>query len=341
MRHLIYWIFFIFFIIHFSVLDFDNIEEYKRILTYLPFFIVMTYILLYYLIPKLLKENNIIQLIIILTLFILLSFIGQEFIEFLRTGELINYYTRYWDEFSWKLTLCISAYLMPATIKIVKLYYSNEIKLIELDRLNKENQIKMLTDQLNPHFLFNTLATIRALIGQNNDDAIRVVNDMSEYFKYSLIGDNKDCRTIEEEIGVVKNYVEIQRIRYKSEIKVKYEIENETQHVMVPFLSIQTLVENAIKYGSKSNGQILEINLKSFLEAGKLVIQVINTGKLAHETGNETSTKTGISNLQKRLNILYPDHNLFSLSEKENHVYAEITITKIKIYNENMEHPDC
>ncbi len=181
-RHLVYWIFFVFFIVHYAVLDFKNIEEYKRILTYLPFFIVTTYLLLYYIIPKILKKNNIVHFIIVLILFIIGSYIGQEFIEYLRTGELINYYHRYYDEFTWKFTFCISAYSIPAAIKFIKQYYKNAIKLIELDRLNKENQIKMLTDQLNPHFLFNALATIRALIGQNNDDAIRVVNEMSEYF---------------------------------------------------------------------------------------------------------------------------------------------------------------
>jgi LytS/YehU family sensor histidine kinase len=274
----------------------------------------------------------------VLILFIIGAFIGQEFIEYLRTGELINYYLRYYDEFTWKFTFCISAYSIPAAIKFIKQYYKNTIKLIELDKLNKENQIKMLTDQLNPHFLFNTLATIRALIGQNNDDAIRVVNEMSEYFRYSLINDNKDCRTLEEEIGVVENYIEIQKIRYKSDIRVKYLVEDKSIPVLIPFLSIQTLVENAIKYGTKSNGNILEIIIKSYLLDNGLKIQVLNTGKLIGKTNREVSTKTGLSNLQKRLNILYPNNNSFDLYEQDNFVCAEISITKIKTVNENMEH---
>ncbi len=326
-RHLLYWMFFAFLMINFRIANDEYfIPEFKRVITYLLYYIATTIILLYVIIPFYLKKNKIFSLFIALIVFLFFSLLGQHLIEYFRTQELLNYSTNYWSEFTFKFRFCISAYAVPCSFKIVKLYYTNHIRLIEIEKLEKENKIKILTEQLNPHFLFNAFATIRSLIGENDDNAKKIVNEISEYYRYALVNNDKDSRALQEEVNSVKNYVEIQKIRFKSEINVSFNIDDDSRYVMIPFLAIQILVENAIKYGSRNNENSLEIEIKSRIVNNQLKIVVTNSGLIKNNESKENSTKTGLNNLKKRLDILYPNNNSFKLYEKENKVFAEIII---------------
>jgi len=269
---------------------------------------------------------------------VFLDLVANEFTEYLRTGKIHNHLGTYWEELIFAMEFSVILYAIPSSLKIIKYFYLKTIRMHELEQLNKENQIQMLTDQLNPHFLFNALATIRALIGENNDDATKVVNEMSEYFRYSLLNKNRNSRTLDEELSVVKNYIEIQKIRFKSNIQVEYYIEEKAKEVIIPVLAIQNLVENAIKYGSKNKEECLEIEIRSFFKDNHLIIKVINSGTIQERKSRDMSTKTGLDNLQKRLDILYPNSNSFNLYEKDKYVYAVITFTQIKTKDENLEH---
>ena len=325
-RHLAYWAFFIFFILHYTFNDFLDFGNVIKIMEYLPYDIISTYFLLLFIVPRVLKKDKFLNLLFYFILLVIIDFMVNEFVEFLRTGKLSNYFDNYWTEIVYGMEFSAVLYAIPLTIKVIKYYYSNAIKMYELEQLNQENQIKMLTEQLNPHFLFNAFATIRALIGENNDSAKKVIDEMSEYFRYSLIGNKKECSTLKEEINIVKSYLEIQKIRFKSDINVNYIIDDETIHIKVPFLSVQTLVENAIKYGTKHNGSPLEIIVKSKLKDKELKISVVNSGNIQENSNNECSTKMGLTNLKKRLDVLYPHKNSFKLFEDDNKVYAVISI---------------
>lgn len=336
-RHFAYWIFFIFFILHYSFNDF-TVENFKKILAYMPYDIASTYFLLLVIVPRVLKRGKFMQLLLYFLLLVCVDYILNEFIEFLRTGKMVNYSDNYWNELKYGIEFSVVLYAIPLTIKVIKYYYTDAIKMHQLEKLNKENEIKVLTDQLNPHFLFNALATIRALIGENNNDAKQVVNEMSEYFRYSLVNNKEDSRTLEDELSLVRNYIEIQKIRFKSNIQVEYSIEEKAKKVIIPLLAVQNLVENAIKYGSKNKEECLEIEIRSFYKDNQLRIKVINSGTIQERKSGNISTKTGLDNLQKRLDILYPNTNSFNLYEKESYVYAVITLTQTKTTDESLEH---
>jgi sensor histidine kinase YesM len=202
------------------------------------------------------------------------------------------------------------------------------------EALSRDVQLKMLRYQINPHFLFNVLNSIYSLIDENTDKSKKLVIDMSEYYRYTL---NKQEHTIsiEKEVESILKYFEIQKTRFEEEFHYEISVDEAVKSVMIPSFLINLLVENAIKYGIKTEKQKLIVNLSIRMEGKVLSIKVSNTGKLVNgKTGGEKSidgTGNGIENLKHRLGLYYNDNFSFSLKEEEGWVIAEIKIDNIKI----------
>jgi len=196
---------------------------------------------------------------------------------------------------------------------------------LKAESLAQQAKWMMLRYQVNPHFLFNALNTIRALIGVDDENARKTVTEMSEYFRYSLSSEDKYTVTVEKEIKAVQNYLEIQKIRFQDKIKIEIKVSKNSELCLIPVFSIQTLVENAVKYGLKTTDDDLHIIVECGYINGVLDIIVKNSGRLVY-TQNGEGTSKGIQNLKNRLGYLYPDKNTFSLFEKDGFVIAHISL---------------
>jgi sensor histidine kinase YesM len=200
------------------------------------------------------------------------------------------------------------------------------------ESLAKDVQLKMLRYQINPHFLFNVLNSIYTLIDENTEKAKKLVIDMSEYYRYTL---NKQQHTvsIEKEVESIAKYLEIQKTRFEEDFQYEISVEEAVKPVMIPSFLIHLLIENAVKYGTKTVKEKLIIRLLVTLAAKILLIRVSNTGKLLnHETEGEKNTNgtgNGIENLKNRLSLYYDDNYTFSLKEEDGCVIATIEINNI------------
>jgi hypothetical protein len=200
------------------------------------------------------------------------------------------------------------------------------------ETLAKDVQLKMLRYQINPHFLFNVLNSIYTLIDENTEKAKKLVIDMSEYYRYTL---NKQEHTIsiEKEVESIMKYFEIQKTRFEEEFHYEISVDEAVKSVLIPSFLIHLLVENAIKYGTKTEKQRLIVRLSIRMESKILSIKVSNTGKLLIEkSGGERGidgTGNGIENLKNRLGLYYNDNYSFSLKEEDGWVVATIEISNI------------
>ena len=200
---------------------------------------------------------------------------------------------------------------------------------IKAESLAEQARWMMLRYQINPHFLFNALNSIRALVGEDDENARRIVTELSDYFRYSLTRNNSALVSLDEEIMAVKSYLEIQKIRFDARLDVEIELDPATLKCAVPVFSIQTLVENGIKYGMKTSKDLLHLRIQSRIEGSFLHIEVSNTGKLVsanafHEKSE--SSGTGLANLEERLSYLDPGSS-FSLLEEEGRVIARLYLS--------------
>ncbi len=198
------------------------------------------------------------------------------------------------------------------------------------ENLAKEVRLKMLQYQINPHFLFNVLNSIHALIDENTGRAKKLVVEMSDYYRYTL---NKQEQTIsiEKEIQSVMKYLEIQKTRFEEEFDFEVSVDEAARMILIPSFIVHLLIENAVKYGIGQNKQQLMIRLSVSLFKEVLRIRVSNTGKLVvAKVLNSTSTDEtshSIEIIKSRLAMLYEEHSSFRLIEEEGWVHATIELT--------------
>ncbi len=197
----------------------------------------------------------------------------------------------------------------------------------------KINEIKLiqLRNQLNPHFIFNALNSVRALVDEDPRKAKSAITQLSNILRYALIVDKHKTIPFGEELNTVKDYLELETIRFEERLKVVYEIEDAAYQYRIPPMMLQTIVENAIKHGISNlmKGGIILIKCNiGILE--DLYIWVKNSGQLREK--KENSSKVGghgISNTIERLKLIYNDRASFKIfNHGEEFVVTEIKIPK-------------
>jgi len=204
-------------------------------------------------------------------------------------------------------------------------YIKQTEKMQKAENLAKEVQLKMLHYQINPHFLFNVLNSIHALIDENTGKAKKLVVDMSDYYRYTL-NKQEQAIPVEKEVEAVIKYLEIQKTRFEDNFEYEISVGEATREILIPSFVIHLLIENAVKYGIKSNEQKLVIRLTTELKNRLLLIKVLNTGKLNTDKSGTNGTGSGIENIKNRLALFYNDKYSFSLTADNGWVTASIEI---------------
>jgi two-component system, LytTR family, sensor kinase len=197
----------------------------------------------------------------------------------------------------------------------------SEQKLL-LENVAKSAELELLKNQLNPHFLFNALNSIKALVLIDQEKARDAIIKLSELLRFTLNYEKAPLITLNEEINEVVKYLELEQIRFGKRLEVHISLEEETLELKVPPAMVLTLAENAIKHGITQLPEGGEIWIGSKLRGKNLTIEIINSGQLK-DTFN---LGIGLRNLQVRLKSLFSDKASFYLDAvSESKVVARIT----------------
>jgi two-component system, LytTR family, sensor histidine kinase LytS len=210
----------------------------------------------------------------------------------------------------------ISPIMMEMTKGIATLL-SNQLELAEIDthkELAKESEVKALQAQISPHFLFNAINVIVSLIRINPDKARTLLISLSQFIRQNLSGSTKSTSTLKEECQHVKAYLSIEEARFFDRLQVEYELDEEAMQSVVPSITLQPLVENAIKHGMKnqSEGFILKVSITSGNDGVTVKVEDNGDGIEASRLETlllepvESATGTGIAlyNVNKRLEMI-------------------------------------
>ena len=209
-------------------------------------------------------------------------------------------------------------------------YKKKEIESLIWEAAVKDYELKTLKSQLNPHFMFNAMNSIRALIEEDPDSAKVAITKLSNILRYSLQMERMERVPLEDEIETVKNYLDLERIRFEDRLRYNLDIDRSTQKIEIPPMMIQTLIENGIKHGVAKRTEGGEIQLKSTLlsnsNGSKLRIEIRNSGRFSEEQ-LKNSHGFGVSNTKHRLNLLFGDDAHFTIkNENGDTVLAEVEI---------------
>ena len=179
-----------------------------------------------------------------------------------------------------------------------------------------EAELRGLKSQLNPHFFFNSLNSLRALVLENPARAQEAITQMAEILRYHLQSGERSLVPLAEEVATVEQYLALELIRFEDRLTVEQAIDASVLPFLVPPLALQTLVENAVKYGVSRDAGAGTIQLSARVADHQLAISVRNTGTL-RSPAPAGSTGVGLTNLRTRLRLLFADRASLELTQPE------------------------
>jgi two-component system LytT family sensor kinase len=301
-------------------------------------FFVEIGIILSHLMRSTIKRNNLLmrpinQQIILFVILTLLYAVGLSLAQSLfesyyklimSKGEVVPfhilYYRNLWSAFIllfiWNCIYFMYHYVAKSR--------KQQMDTLQLEALVKELELKTIKAHINPHFIFNALNSIRALIDENPARARTAVTELSNILRSSLNAEKGETVSLGEELKIVKDYLALENMRFEDRLRIEYQIDDNTLGQQVPPMMLQTLVENAIKHGisKQVKGGIVKIISDYKENFHELAVQ--NTG---HLNGHSSSRGFGLSSTQDRLNLLFGEKAKFEIRQ----VTANLVEAKVLI----------
>ncbi len=185
-------------------------------------------------------------------------------------------------------------------------------------------KLDVLLSQINPHFIFNAINNIRALILEDSTRARDMLANLSEVMRYTMQIDKEKVISFSDEIEVVKQYIALNKLQFEEKLQVRYDLSPETMNLSLPPMILQLLIENAIKHGIGKLKQGGEIIITSKLLDSHWQITVVNSGTLLPQSAKNTGV--GVNNIKQRLSLVYGDQSSFTLKAKNSQVIASIIL---------------
>lgn len=204
---------------------------------------------------------------------------------------------------------------------------NDTIERIKLQASIEASEAKILRAQINPHFMFNALNSIRALIIEDPSKAQKGITQLSNILRSSLVADRKTTVSLKEELRVIEDYLELEKVRYEERLQIKWNIDKASLGTQIPPMMLQTLVENAIKHGVQKATTWGFVEISTVISDNFLKIKIKNTGHLIKTENNKEDGGFGLVNTIKRLRLLYGNAANFKIfQESKNTVCAIINI---------------
>lgn len=224
--------------------------------------------------------------------------------------------------------LNIGIYIVPWVLLYYIYHYlaksrRQELDTLKLESLVKELELKTIKSHINPHFIFNALNSIRALIDENPARARNAVTELSNILRSSMKSETLETVPLERELNIVKDYLALEHIRFEDRLKIEYDINADTLCQPVPPMMLQTLVENAIKHGigKQIDGGVVRVISTMNKDNHELIVQ--NTGIL---NGHASSDGFGLTSTRNRLQLLFGNNANFEIKQVGNLVEARVSI---------------
>ena len=238
-----------------------------------------------------------------------------------------------WDEFngwfygalfvfwSWSgLYFAIKYYLLhqlrgEQLIEEITLKREEQLKRLKAESLAREAQLQMLRYQLNPHFLFNTLNAINALVVlKENSKAQEMTQQLSQFLRHSLDNDTIENVSLEDELEMLMLYLNIEKTRFEERLILEFEIEPTAKKALVPSFILQPIFENSLKYAVAASENGGTIRMTAQVADNKLNLSITDTGSDINAEETQKGRGIGLSNIQKRLEVVYINEYTFNTS---------------------------
>jgi len=334
LSHILFWvayIMFFYFQYRFYSKDFDSAAAiYSLSLTALVD-VIAAYFTVYFLLPRLLFKRRYVlfglYFLISATLAIILQRVFLYYVSYpIIYGEIPVKLGTFWHINPFYSFFNIYTVVsLFAAIKLLKYWYKHQTLKAELENKNKTSELALLRTQLNPHFLFNTLNNIDALISTNQEKASDAVIKLSEIMRFMLYDANSDRVPLDKEISYLESYIALQQLRLKNPFFVSFKNEVDCKSMSIAPMLFIPFVENAFKHGLKN---IVAPGIEITLDCneGNINFEVVNRYSDIEEQNKDATSGIGLINTKKRLELLYPKKHKLEIRKSTGIYKVNLTI---------------
>lgn len=222
----------------------------------------------------------------------------------------------------------LALYVIWTSVYFLYHYLESNNRSLKYEAAMNEMHLNQLKSQLNPHFIFNALNSMRALVDEEPKKAKTAITQLSNILRNSLITDKQRVVNFKDELDTVKDYLALEGIRFEERLQVEFNIAKGSEFFEIPPMMLQTLTENAIKHGVSNlvKGGLIQISTE--IANSVLTIKIRNSGKLLNGANRPKSrTGVGLVNTKERLKLIYGERATFRMyNENDTFVVAEVKI---------------
>ena len=330
LKHVLFWIaVYLYFVL--SVSNLSLYGSYRHIFESYGIIIlaqvITAYACIYFLMPKFLNRNKTGLFVFWMLMLLISVFAAYQAVKMLYFD--VEYFDSYNDiqkdyavEPYWKRLTYFSVflsksilYLTPTALLLMARFYKNQQKFLKLSEQKKIAELTALRNQLNPHFLFNTLNNLYALALEKSDKTPEVIERLSDILDYILYRCNENYVPVQKEIGLIENYLSLEKIRYGDRVVVNFEHMVESQGKIAPLLLL-TFVENAFKHGVTQELNKAEINISLTMDGKYIFFSLSNSKPSRTGVGKSVNEEPlGVKNIKQQLELLYPNSHELKISD--------------------------
>ena len=224
---------------------------------------------------------------------------------------------------NWSALLAVWSFLYFAYGYFMR-HRREEIRNLRLETASRENQLNTLRAQMNPHFMFNALNGIRALIDEDPDRAKRAITQLSAILRNAMSSVKRRTVPLGEELDIVKSYLALEHMRYEERLRVRFDVDADLEREQVPPMLLQTLVENAVRHGVAKLPQGGDLVIGAHRGVSGVVLSVSNSGH--YEPGKVNGTGIGLRNTRRRLELIYGGQASMRIGNQDGMVLTEVEL---------------
>ncbi|HEY0680427.1 MAG TPA: histidine kinase [Chitinophagaceae bacterium] len=312
---------------NFNNIPFTSAESFMIVAFQVP----ITYITLYLILPVYTRQNKLLKAVVLLVAawcahYFLYRYVFINLVPVILNATIPGKYLQDTQRpesvrhFMAILAVFLGA-MTPTTFlagfKYIKQWYLKEQKNIQLQKENAESQLQLLTAQVHPHFLFNTLNNIYSQTQTESPRGSKMIMELSDVLRYILAEGSKDLVPVQKELAMIREYINLEKIRYGNKLDLHLSLPDDSCHLKIAPLLLLPFVENCFKHGASRFLSGPWINLKIEIIDRELYMKLMN-GKAPDQPVLHPRSGTGIDNVRKRLELLYPGkHELEIVDESE------------------------
>lgn len=303
-------------------------------LVHLPVFVLFTYCVVYFLVPRFLLGHKYGQfffvLIVSTSAAALLHILSGKYIYYaffipkvLHPAEWINI-----DIFLTSVIWVVGPVIIFAMFKYYKNWMSSQTLASEAERKQLFSELQVLKAQLNPHFLFNTFNNLYVLALQKSDKTPMVISRISDLFHYVLYECNSIEVPVSNEIKLIDNYIQLEELRYSDRLFITFEKGVENLDCLIPPMLLYTLVENCFKHGCSNDPGSPWIKLMIRNRDDLLEFEASNSIPAVNHNLSEPCGGVGLANIRRRLELIYPGNHVLKIRAEEFEFHVRLEIRK-------------